>query len=126
MNQIIKYSIVGISGLIINIAIYYLFSEHFGFGINLCSVLAFLFAVTSNYIFNSSWTFLSKNHRGDLTIKDWISYVAGNIQGLIINLFLLNFLVHIIHFPSHILAQAAGIFSGMLFNFYFAKKFVFK
>jgi dolichol-phosphate mannosyltransferase len=126
MSQPLKYGLVGISGCTINICIYYLFSQFFGFGLNLCSVLAFLFAVTSNYIFNSSWTFLSKNHRGDLTIKDWGSYVAGNIQGLLINLFVLNLLIHIIDFHNHILAQLAGIFFGMVFNYYFAKKFVFK
>jgi len=126
MNQLIKYGLVGISGCIINIGIYYLFSEHFSFGLNLCSVIAFSFAVTSNYIFNSSWTFLSKKHRGDLTIKDWVSYVAGNIQGLLINLLILNLLLHIIYFQNHILAQLAGILSGMAFNYYFAKKFVLK
>lgn len=126
MNQVTKYGLVGISGCFINISIYYLFSEYFGFGLNLCSVLAFLFAVTSNYIFNSSWTFISKKHHGDLTIKGLVSYVAGNIQGLLINLFVLNLLMHIIGFHYHILAQLAGIFSGMVFNYYFARKFVFK
>ena len=126
MNQLLKYGLVGISGCIVNIGIYYLFSEYFGFGLNLCSVIAFTFAVTSNYILNSSWTFLSKKHRGDLTIKDWVSYIAGNIQGLLINLFVLNLLIHIIDFHNHIMAQLAGIFSGMVFNYYFAKKFVFK
>lgn len=126
MNQPLKYSLVGISGCVINICFYYLFSQYFSFSLNLCSVLAFLFAVTSNYIFNSSWTFLSKNHRGDLTFKCWISYIAGNIQGLLINLFVLNLLIHIVDFHNHILAQLVGIFSGMVFNYYFAKKFVFK
>ena len=126
MNKLIKYGLVGISGCIVNIGIYYLFSEYFGFGLNLCSVIAFTFAVTSNYILNSSWTFLSKKHHGDLTIKAWGSYVAGNIQGLLINLFVLNLLLHIIYFQNHILAQLAGILFGMGFNYYFAKKFVFK
>lgn len=88
--------------------------------------MAFLFAVTNNYILNASWTFLSEKHCGDLTIRDWVRYVAGNIQGLLVNLFVLNLLIHIINFHSHILAQLAGILSGMGFNYFFAKKFVFK
>jgi putative flippase GtrA len=125
MSKLIKFSVVGFSGSIINFSIYYLCSIYFGFNINFCSILAFVFAVTSNYIFNSSWTFSTQKPNNYLSIKNWVRYVAGNIQGLLINLFVLNFLVNIIHFQSHILAQIAGIFSGMLFNYYFAKKFVF-
>lgn len=100
-------------------------SELADLGVNLSAIFAFGVAVTNNYILNHLWTFKAENGDNTINFRQFTYYLVGNVQGLLINLVVLNFVVVVVGMKFHLLGQALGILFGMLSNFIFAKKFVF-
>jgi len=56
VRRFIKFSIVGFSGILVNMAVYALAVQN-GLHYLAAAMLAFLFAVTSNFYWNLRWTF---------------------------------------------------------------------
>ena len=83
---------------------------------NLSSVIAFLVAVTQNYQLNKKWTFKDHNTK---TRKKFPKYLVLNFLSFLVNLVVLNIVVH--YFGEEklmqIAGQIAGIGVGMGFNF---------
>lgn len=109
----------------VNFVIYYLSIEYLKLNINVGVVCAFAVAVTQNYVINHFWTFSSENYNNPLNIYQYLSYILGNVAGLIINLVVLNIFILFAGIHLHLIGQGLGILFGMLSNFVFAKKFVF-
>jgi len=124
--KLIRFSIVGSAGAAINIVVYFITSEKLLLGINLSAVCAFCVAVSSNYTLNHIWTFKEENEDNSINLIQFIYYILGNISGLIISLAVLNIVVAFAGYKSHYFGQAIGITVGMLSNFMFTKKIVFK
>ena len=125
-KKLIKFSIIGASGALINLLIFYIFAIIFNYGHNISAILAFSCAVSSNFLLNSIWTFArySKDKRPEL--KKYIKYFLGNIVGLGINLTALNALISNYSSVSILAAQIFGIICAMFFNFIFANYLIFK
>lgn len=123
--KLIRFSLVGAVGAAINFAVYYWAVEFAKLSINLSAVLAFCVAIVNNYILNHRWTFARENVNNSTNFRQFTYYLVGNIQGLLINLAILNVLVHLAGTSFHLISQMLGILCGMLSNFIFAKKFVF-
>jgi putative flippase GtrA len=123
--KLLRFGIVGGFGAAINFTVYYAAFEFLHLGVNLSALLAFGIAVINNYIFNHLWTFRAENGNNTINFRQFSYYLLGNIQGLIINLVILNLVVSILGVKFHLIGQMLGIFCGMLSNFIFAKKFVF-
>jgi putative flippase GtrA len=123
IRLLIKFSLVGTLGAIINMAIFWLLAVKNLLNINLSSFFAFMVAVTNNYIFNHLWSFEDQTR---LSIKKYSYYVVANIQGLSINLILLNFFVYIYGFHYSVIGQMIGISFGMISNFLLSKYLIFK
>jgi putative flippase GtrA len=60
--QLAKFSAVGVSGYVINLAVYTALLRGAGFHYALAATCSFLVAVTNNYTWNRLWTFHA--HRG--------------------------------------------------------------
>jgi putative flippase GtrA len=125
-KKLVKFSIVGGTGTIINLSIFYTFLVFFDFGHNFSAIFAFLIAVSSNFFFNSIWTFAGQSKRRFLKYKNYFNYFIGNIIGLVINLITLNFFVTSMPTVSILSAQIFSIACATLFNFIFANYFIFK
>jgi putative flippase GtrA len=123
--KLIRFGIVGGFGAAINFTVYYAAFEFLHLGVNLSALLAFGIAVINNYIFNHLWTFRAENSNNTINFRQFSYYLLGNIQGLTINLIILNLFVSFLGMEFHLIGQMLGIFCGMLSNFIFAKKFVF-
>lgn len=83
-----KFLVVGGSGAIINIVAYG-FLINVGFHFLLASVLSFILAVTSNYYFNSIWTFKNKaNHKSKF--KKYYEFFGISVANLLTNLIFLS------------------------------------
>jgi putative flippase GtrA len=117
---------VGSVGAAINFLVYFVASENVHLSVNISAICAFCVAVTNNYIINHLWTFGAENEFNALNFRQYIYYFLGNIQGLIINLVVLNLGIALVGIHYHFWGQLLGILLGMLSNFIFAKKFVFK
>ena len=87
--------------------------------------LSFLCAATIAWILNRIWTFQSDSKS---YFSQWFRYVAANMLGGSVNYFvsvLLSIIFADIVATYPVVAIAAGTLSGMLFNFFLSKRFVF-
>ena len=86
--KLIKFCIVGCSGLIIDFATTWVLKEKLRVHKYLANSAGFVFAVSSNYIFNRIWTFQSTNPS---LAKEYTSFCIVSLIGLLINNTLLYF-----------------------------------
>ncbi len=125
LAKLIKFGVVGSTGAIINFSVYYFVFEQLHFGVNLSAIFAFCISVINNYILNHWWTFSAENKGNPVNIRQFIYYFMGNLQGLGINLIILNMTIYFMGMDYHLVGQALGIICGMTSNFIFAKRIVF-
>lgn len=86
--KFIKFCIVGFSGMVIDFSITWLLKEKVRINKYIANSAGFIFAATSNYIWNRFWTFQSEN--AHIAIE-YISFILISIAGLIINNALIYF-----------------------------------
>ena len=78
----LKYCIVGLSGVVVDFSITYLFKEKAGINKYIASMLGFSIACTSNYVLNRIWTF--SNDNPDI-LKQYVSFLIISVIGLLLN-----------------------------------------
>lgn len=123
---LIRFSVVGGIGSVVNISIYMFLTVTYGNDINVSAILAFLVAVVNNYFLNHYWSFSVVLNGVKASIKKLLHYMFFNIIGLSINLFVLNVIVYLFGMTYHVYAQLIGILLGMSSNFFFSKTVVFQ
>jgi putative flippase GtrA len=84
--KLIKFSLVGLSGLIIDFGTTYLLKEKLKINKFIANAAGFSLAATSNYTFNRIWTFHSQNPQ---IFYEYSSFIIISILGLLINTFIL-------------------------------------
>jgi len=91
LNMLLKFSLVGLSGFAINMAVY-LTVLHLGTTYIIAAIPAFLIAVTNNFAWNLRWTFQGRAKDKSNELK-YISFVAISTANLGVNLLILHLLV---------------------------------
>jgi putative flippase GtrA len=110
--QLAKFSIVGLSGYVVNLAVYTALLKGAGFHYALAATCSFVVAVTNNYIWNRLWTFhAQRGHVGWQGLRFLI--VAVIAYG--VNLLLLSALIAL--GVDKILSQAIAIVLVTPLNF---------
>lgn len=99
--KFVKFCIVGASGMIIDFGTTWLLKEKLHVNKYISNSTGFVFAATSNYIWNRLWTFQSANSG---VVQEFFSFIGISILGLIIN----NIVIFLLH-------------DKMKFNFYLSK-----
>lgn len=77
-----KYSIVGLSGVIVDFLITWLLKEKLQVNKYSANTCGFISAATSNYILNRIWTFESENPR---IVNEYLSFLVISLIGLGLN-----------------------------------------
>src|SRR5687767_7966180 len=82
-GELIRYGVVGASGVVVDVLALALLHEVLGIPLLLGNVVSFSLAVTNNFVLNRQWTFRSRSHRrvaagGGL-------FLLGALIGLAIN-----------------------------------------
>lgn len=80
--KFLKFGIVGGGGIVIDMALTYLFKEKLRTNKYLANAIGFKCAASSNYFLNRIWTFDS--HNPDIS-SEYLDFVGVSIMGLIIN-----------------------------------------
>ncbi len=114
LKQFIKFGIVGASGIVVNLAILFLFTETFKFYYVFSEVIAFLVSGVNNYILDKIWTF--QEVLKEKIVRKYSKFVIISIITLIVNLSLLFFLVEILNI-WYILAELEAIIFVFSLNF---------
>jgi putative flippase GtrA len=110
--QLLKFSAVGASGFVVNLAVYSVLLRRAGLHYLPAAVCSFAVAVTNNYVWNRLWTF--RETRGDL-YHQGVRFLTVSIVALGLNLGILRVLVEI--GVNKIAAQAVAIILVMPFSF---------
>ena len=80
--KFLKFVIVGFSGLFVDFSITFLLKEKLKIHRYISSSTGFIFAASSNYLFNRVWTFESNNPR---ILSEYGTFLLISLIGLIIN-----------------------------------------
>ena len=124
--ELIRFGIVGMIGLFVDIAVLYACIQIGGLGLYASRVVSYLAAATTTWGLNRVFTFTG-NHVGKIH-HQWARFVTVNAFGGIVNYAVYALLISAGDpFVTHpALAVAAGSLSGMFFNFTASKKLVFR
>jgi dolichol-phosphate mannosyltransferase len=123
-GQFIKFCAVGGIGAAINLFALYFLVEFIHLWYIFGAAVAFVMAVSSNFILNKRWTF-DDRRKGLWAIKSYVKFFVISIAGLAINLSVLYLLVE--YFSAwYIFAQVVAIVAATIWNFTGSKKWAFK
>ena len=120
--KLVKFIIVGFSGLFIDFGLTFICKEKLSLNKYLSNSIGFLLAASSNYFLNRIWTFGSKNPE---IIVEFSSFFFVSIIGLLIN----NSILWLIHNKMGInfyLAKFGAILVTTLWNFFANYYFTFQ
>lgn len=110
--ELLKFSIVGASGYVVNLAVYVALLRGAGMHYLPAAVCSFVVAVTNNYLWNRQWTF---RHRRGHVYHQGMRFLVVSIAALGLNLLILRGLVAL--GVDKIVAQAIAIILVMPFSF---------
>jgi putative flippase GtrA len=110
--QLAKFSAVGASGYVINLAVYTALLRLAGFHYAAAATCSFLVAVTNNYIWNRLWTF--HDQRGHLGWQG-LRFLVVAVVAYGVNLVLLSALIGLA--VDEVLAQAIAVVLVTPLNF---------
>jgi putative flippase GtrA len=96
-KKTLKYSVIGISGEIIDFSILMLFTEIFHIYYLLSALFSYLIALTNNFLLNLNFTFKYKPLNTLDFISSMINYFIVSLFGLLFSLFLMGLLVEVFH-----------------------------
>jgi dolichol-phosphate mannosyltransferase len=133
--EFLKFSLVGLTGLLLNLAVLYSLVEWFPYWqtlgakaaankVLIAATVAFCLAVSSNYLLNRFWTF-KKQKVGVSTLGSYAAFIAVSLGGLAINILLLK-LLHYRGGMWYMSAQIISICAASLWNFVGSKIWAFK
>ena len=111
--QLIKFTAVGASGYVINLIVYELSRTQLGVHYMVAAIIAFVFAVTNNFMLNRHWTFAAGDgHAGFQAAR----FITVSLIALAFNLVVLKLLV--VGFDiGKLPAQAAAVICATPLNF---------
>ncbi len=98
-RRLIRYGLVGLSGLFVDMAILYLLSTQLGWGLTRSKIIAAEVAIISNFLWNDAWTFadLSQRQRGwSARFKRLLKFNTICLIGLVLGVLLLNIFYNLV------------------------------
>lgn len=110
--ELLKFSVVGASGYLVNLAVYVALLKGAGLHYLPAAACSFVVAVSNNYFWNRHWTF--RERRGHVYYQG-MRFFAVSVAALAINLVILRILVAV--GAGKIVAQAIAIVLVMPFSF---------
>ncbi len=115
-EEFIRFALVGLSGLLVNLGSYVLLTRKIGFGIALACPIAIELSILSNYFLNDVWTFKYRRVTIPVYHRLFRFHVVAALAGSL-NYLVFLILVYLMHVYD-ILANVIGISIGMLVNYY--------
>jgi dolichol-phosphate mannosyltransferase len=124
-NQFLRFSLVGSSGVLVNLAVYtgaiYILSWHY----LTAATLSFLVAMTNNFILNRYWTFKSHQTGRSGAGGQYFRYFVVTLFGYLVNMALLLVFIDGLHWQE-VLSQLLAIMVTTMTNFLGSKLWAFK
>lgn len=124
--QFLRFAVIGGLGFVVDTAVTYGAIGLFGWGPYVSGFFAFPFAVTATWIGNRLFTFREAVHQ-PMAVQ-WAKFASVCAVGLGLNrgTYCLVLMLWPLAYQNPVLGLLAGTGAGMFFNFFFARKFVFR
>jgi putative flippase GtrA len=124
--QFLKFGIIGMLGFVVDWCFFHIALDRLGFNRYTSAAFSFPFAVTATWIGNRLFTFRGQNS-GSVHMQ-WLRFFAVCAVGFIINRGTFSLLTCSIPlvYQYPVLGLLGGTGAGMFFNFFFARKLVFR
>ena len=119
-----RFGTVGGIGFVIDTATVY--GLRHAVGLYWAGAAAYLTAATSNWLINRLWTYRGRG--SGAMHRQWALFLATNLVGFVLNrgTYALLITFSAISAAHPVIAIAAGSAAGMLLNFHFARRVVFR
>lgn len=114
--QFFKFCLVGVSNLIIYLAVYWLMTRVFSWHYLPASVVGFLISVSWSFYCNLTWTFNHVKYDSNRRHMQFITFVVANLLSMAINLSLLALFIEVFKIYD-LYAQLACSVIVAFFNF---------
>ncbi len=125
-ERFIRYGLVGLSGVFVDMALFYLLVETAGAGIVLSKVIAAEVAIVNNFLWNDAWTFadMARRQRGWRSrLKRLLKFNIVCFIGLVLDVLLLKLIYHFIFAGSLVyVANLIAIALTAVWNFWISLK----
>lgn len=112
--RLIRFSVVGSSGVVMNMAAFSVLSTQLGLHYLAASAIAIELALCSNYLVNNNWTFADRR-AGFFAVRGLLRYHAVSLGGMVVNLVMLQVLAGSVGL-NPVLANLAGIAAATVWN----------
>ena len=124
--QFIKFGMIGVIGFIVDYGMLHVGIDILGLGRYWSALFSFPFAVTATWIGNRLFTFRGKSTHS--MHKEWARFFAVCVVGLVLNRGAYSLLIYSVPLAYHypIIGLMAGTAAGMFFNFFAARRVVFR
>ena len=117
IRNVIKFGIVGITGIFVNTGVLYILSGIFNIFYPISSFVAIELSIINNFVWNDIWTFANeKNRKISNVTHRFLSYQIVSIGGMLINICVLIFLTEILGI-YYLISNLIGIFVAFSWNF---------
>ncbi|MCU0579658.1 MAG: GtrA family protein [Desulfobacterota bacterium] len=124
-NQFLRFSLVGSSGVLVNLAVYTFAIYGLSWHYLPAGTLSFLVAMTNNFILNRYWTFKSHQTGQAGAGGQYFRYFVVTLFGYLVNMALLWVFIDGLHWHE-VLSQLLAIMVTTLSNFLGSKLWAFK
>lgn len=114
-TEMVKFACVGLSGVGVNLGVFFLLTRACGLSIRLAAPLSIEASVVSNFLLNDSWTFRERS-TGSGGWARLMRFHAVCALGGVVNYAVLIALVEMLHWLD-LLANLMGIFAATAANF---------
>lgn len=119
-----KFCIVGAFGALINLIVLYSLVEWMLIGYILSAIIAFIIAVSFNYLLNKIWTFKDGRIKRSTVIESYLKFISISVIGLGLNLVILYYLVEFINM-WYVSSQVTAILGATSWNYIGSKTWAF-
>ena len=126
-KQFLSFSVIGAIGFAVDVGVLYLM-KYLGLDLYSARVISFLTAASVTWLGNRMYTFKSQPGGNKKLTGEWATYLLAMTQGGLANYVTYALLItYIPFFGQHIwLAVACGTGTGLLINFFLARRVLFK
>lgn len=124
-KEFVAYVVFGVFTTIVNIGVFWLFSDVVGIYYMFANAIAWLASVLFAYVTNRRWVFRSQRSRFKEIMKEMTLFVSGRLLSGIGDMIIIYIFVDIINMgktPGKIVSQVFVV----IFNYVFSKLVIFK
>jgi dolichol-phosphate mannosyltransferase len=120
--RFVKFCLVGLSGVAVDMATLYFLSDptQLGLGLTRSKIVAAELAIANNFLWNDAWTFREVSSKQPNASSRWRRFLRFNVVctlGLVLNLIMLNMMFNVFGWNRYV-ANAIAIGIVTLWNFW--------